>query len=384
MKKRILIISIIIFISLITILKRNQYSLTIETYIDGKLASTMPSSSDGYKVKSLTCTTGSATFNYSSWRIETSDLTGNTTCTVEFESDNSSQYLNDYLINNKACSSTPTNDGAAKNCLVVEQEAYRYQGVDPNNYIKFNNELWRIIGVFEVEDSNGNVDYLTKIIKYDILDVLAFDVDMKNNWENSNLQKTLNNAYLNAKDTKCYTYSTDTEKVTKTCNFSRTGLNYISRNMAESVVWHIGAITTNNGNRTISEIYNQERGTDVPSGYNTTWTGKIGLMYLSDYGYSMLASSCARTGKVGSNSKNSNNGFDNQSCAGNSWLFSGDQYTMSPASGSYKTVYFIDDDGYIRSSNGNMGYSTYPVVYLKSSVKYVEGDGTYSSPFTIR
>ncbi|MBE6154041.1 MAG: hypothetical protein E7163_00480 [Firmicutes bacterium] len=378
MKKRILIISIIIFTSIIAILKTNQYSLTIETYIDGKLASTMPSSSDGYKVKSLTCTTGSASFNYSAWRIETSGLTGDTTCTVEFESDNSTQYLNDYLINNKSCSSTPTNDADAKNCLVVEQEAYRYEGVDPNNYIKFNNELWRIIGVFEVEDSNGNTKYLTKIIKYDVLDVLAFDVDIKNNWENSNLQKTLNNAYLNAKDTKCYTYSTDTEKVTKTCNFSRTGLNLISRNMVESVVWHVGAITTSSGNRPIPTIYEQERGTDVPTGYSATWTGKIGLMYLSDYGYSVLASSCPRNTLVGKS------GYATQNCAGNSWLFSGDQYTMSPASGKYDTVYFIDDDGYIRSSNGNIGYSTYPALYLKSGVKYVEGDGTYSNPFIIR
>jgi len=29
---------------------------------------------------------------------------------------------------------------------------YRYTGKDPDNYIKFNNETWRIIGVFNVDD----------------------------------------------------------------------------------------------------------------------------------------------------------------------------------------------------------------------------------------
>jgi len=29
---------------------------------------------------------------------------------------------------------------------------YRYTGKNPDNYIKFNNETWRIIGVFNVDD----------------------------------------------------------------------------------------------------------------------------------------------------------------------------------------------------------------------------------------
>ena len=32
----------------------------------------------------------------------------------------------------------------------------RYYGADPNNYVKFNNELWRIIGVFkDIDDGTG-------------------------------------------------------------------------------------------------------------------------------------------------------------------------------------------------------------------------------------
>ena len=35
---------------------------------------------------------------------------------------------------------------------------YRYIGDNPYNYVELNNELWRIIGVFDVEDGNGNIE----------------------------------------------------------------------------------------------------------------------------------------------------------------------------------------------------------------------------------
>ena len=34
---------------------------------------------------------------------------------------------------------------------------YRYIGANPNNYVKFNDELWRIIGVFGVDDGTGKI-----------------------------------------------------------------------------------------------------------------------------------------------------------------------------------------------------------------------------------
>ena len=42
----------------------------------------------------------------------------------------------------------------------------RYYGANPNNYVRFNNELWRIIGIF-----NGNV----KLVRDDILTKYSFD-----------------------------------------------------------------------------------------------------------------------------------------------------------------------------------------------------------------
>ena len=38
------------------------------------------------------------------------------------------------------------------------QTEYRYSGSEVNNYILFNDELWRIIGVFSVDDGTGNYE----------------------------------------------------------------------------------------------------------------------------------------------------------------------------------------------------------------------------------
>ena len=42
---------------------------------------------------------------------------------------------------------------------------YRYTGANPNNYVSFNNELWRIIGVFPTDDGTGNIENRVKIIR---------------------------------------------------------------------------------------------------------------------------------------------------------------------------------------------------------------------------
>ena len=42
---------------------------------------------------------------------------------------------------------------------------YRYRGASPKNYVTFNNEVWRILGVFPTDDGNGNIENRIKIIK---------------------------------------------------------------------------------------------------------------------------------------------------------------------------------------------------------------------------
>ena len=57
-------------------------------------------------------------------------------------------------------------------------------------------------------------------------------------------------------------------------------------------------------------------------------------MYPSDYGYAVLASSCARTTNLGS--------YDSTACAGNNWLKTGSyQWTLTPSSSSSHNVFHV-------------------------------------------
>ena len=356
--KKVLIGSIIILLlgSMITLgmgFNLNKDTITIETYIDGVLASAPPASTDGYKVSNISCTNGAkATFNYSTWRLEVSGTTSNTTCTVEFTSNDNETFAN-YLIG-KECSTTPTSDDAAKDCLVNEN-GYRYEGKNSNNYVLFNDELWRIIGVFSVNTQSNGTQNLVKLIRNETLDGLAWHGSNTNDWSGATLQQQLNNGYYNGTDSTCNFYSS----YTKTCYFSETGLNSTARNMVESVVWNLGGISSTSN--TAEEFYTAERGTTVYSGRPTTWTGKVGLMYPSDYGYAVLASSCARTTNLGD--------YDSTACAGSNWLKTGSyQWTMTPSSSYSANVFYVYTGGSFNIV-AYYGYGVRPSIYLKSNIE---------------
>src|SRR5699024_10361697 len=52
---------------------------------------------------------------------------------------------------------------------------YRYIGADPNNYVEFNNEIWRIIGVFTVDDGTGKMEERLKIIRNESIGNYSWD-----------------------------------------------------------------------------------------------------------------------------------------------------------------------------------------------------------------
>ena len=375
MKKVFLSILVIILLGCIITMgvgfKLNKSNnVVIKTYVDGVLASAPPASTDGYKVSNISCTNeASAKFNYSTWRLEVSGTTSNTTCTVEFTSNDNETFAN-YLIS-KACSSTPTSDDDAKNCLVNEN-GYRYEGKNPNNYVLFNDELWRVIGVFSMTTEAGTTENLVKLIRNETLDGLAWHRSSNNNWSSATLQQQLNNGYLNATDTTCNFRSSNT----KTCYFSETGLNSTSRGMIESVVWNLGGGSSTSA--TADTFYTAERGTMVYSGRPTEWTGKVGLMYPSDYGYAVLASSCARTTNLGD--------YDSTACAGNNWLKTGsDQWTLTPSSSGSRNVFYVSSSGILNTYYNyvTLGYGARPSIYLKSSIAIMGGSGSYSDPYLL-
>ncbi len=73
---------------------------------------------------------------------------------IPFEPVNAAEYIESLLPNNQETMNNDDPDGNV-----------RYMGANPNNYVSFNNELWRIIGVFDVKSSiNGQYEKRLKII----------------------------------------------------------------------------------------------------------------------------------------------------------------------------------------------------------------------------
>ena len=337
--------------------------------VDGVETTTFPLSS-GYDINT-TCSDATITFDYKSQSYEISNITKNKArCGITYTTKTNKTYLNDYI---KSLAGTTQGTGE-----VVNENGYRYEGKNPNNYIYFNNELWRIIGVFD-ETSHGKTgEYLTKIIRNDSLGGYAWDKSGKNNWATSSLYNLLNTNYYNATNGtsggNCYQCSTT---ITGNCDYTETGIQNEYRTMVENVTWYLGG--KGSTLYTAEAFYTGERdSTSVYSGNTATITGYIGLMYASDYGYSALSSSCARTTELGS--------YSTRDCGGASWLKKeGYEWTVTHVSVSSDSPFNLSTVANLNSYNAyaNYGYATRPVLYLNSTVQKISGSGTITDPYKI-
>ena len=169
----------------------------------------------------------------------------------------------------------------------------------------------------------------------------------------------------------CYGYSTT---ATANCDYTKRGIQAGYRGMIANVTWHLGGYSSTTA--TTSAFYGYERGTTVYSGRPTSTTGYIGLMYPSDYGYSVLSSSCARTTNLSS--------YNNAQCAGQSWLYGkGYEWTLSPYSSNSSNVFSLDIYGGVGNGNASYGYAVRPVLYLDASVYKIDGDGSLQNPYIL-
>ena len=144
--------------------------------------------------------------------------------------------------------------------------------------------------------------------------------------------------------------------------------------MVAKVTWHLGG--RSGSDVTADTFYSTERGTTVYNGRPTTSLGYIGLMYPSDYGYSVLSSNCARTTNL--------NSYNSSSCAGSSWLSGkGYEWTITHNPGfSYYVEYFYYT-GWIGNAQAFYSYTVRPVLYLDSTVYKIDGDGSLENPYVI-
>jgi len=130
------------------------------------------------------------------------------------------------------------------NEISKDNKDFRYNDINPNNYISFNNELWRIIGSFNIDNY-----YSLKIMKATPSDKTNFNnMELTGDYDNSYVNTYLNGSYYEKLDD-----------------------NY--KKMIRKVNWNIGNTSVNNF---YDSINNEKKKT-----YNTY----IGLISPSDYLY---------------------------------------------------------------------------------------------------
>ena len=235
----------------------------------------------------------------------------------------------------------------------------RYIGANPNNYVRFNDELWRIIGVLKVKTENGTTEERLKIIRTNGIegqkDFTKFSWDYKltnvgsstseygsNDWTDSQLKDMLNGIYYNSTSGDCYFGKSEASQ----CDFSNLCNDEVER--------------------------------------TTTWDGYLALMYPSDFGYA-----------VGGETRNdclmqSLYNWDLEICKKNDWiLLPSNQWTITPVPVSFLAYSAVYINSKLQETNTHVhiAHAIRPAGYLKSTTKIIENDkenyGSKENPFII-
>ena len=279
---------------------------------------------------------------------------------------------------------------------------YRYIGSSPNNYITFNDEVWRIIGVFD-----GRI----KIIRNDSLGNMYWDYKNSgvgtstgdygsNDWADSQLMYMLNPTSYKLKDgysltdnkiydgsgniiyqLGCLPASITSDATSYSCTINTWNLNSKALSQISEAIYYLGGIAYNSTIHygTTEEVYIWERGTAVYNGRPTNWIGLVGLMYPSDYAYT-FANGVDDTCYSDIYNCRSNSGGNSSS----SWLYKSgtSQWMVSSGSGGAGSVFSVHGLGFVYFVGAYASNGVRPVVYLKSDIKLV-GIGTGSNPYVI-
>ena len=278
--------------------------------------------------------------------------------------------------------------------------SYRYAGANPNNFVCFGSDaspcpidnLYRIIGVFGENYHGANGKQLVKLIKYDYMttDELGTDGDYSQTYKEWGMDSTYKGTYgdgerigvyyWNYKATGSATNTWSTSLLNKT-NLNTNFINNIGTTWANkiaTVTWKVGGNTwANIGTKTSSVAYTNEITNPVTTNTTdnaTTYSAKIGLMYVSDYGFA--ASPDAWTLTMSS--------YNNTTATNNNWMYMGlYEWTISRSAGSSYRAFFVYYDGYVNYGYVNLSLGVRASFNLESSVSYVSGSGSMSDPIVI-
>ena len=133
--------------------------------------------------------------------------------------------------------------------------------------------------------------------------------------------------------------------------------------------WEVGGMASSNTN-TAKQYYATELGNS--DGNSITYRAKIGLMYVTDYGY-------AASGNHWTTAL-----FNYVSATDDNWMYLGtDEWTISRNSSVASNVFGVSNSGFVSYSNVSNTNAVRPSFYLESSVGISGGTGTASVPYRL-
>jgi hypothetical protein len=251
----------------------------------------------------------------------------------------------------------------------TEDHNIRYIGADPDNYLCFDedctNGKWRVIGLMNNMATAKGTQSLVKIIKAESVGSIGWDNSETygvNDWTTSTLQENLNSGDLYSTYIKDY------------------------NNLFETVTWNLGGTASyiNNSNGLASHWYTYERGDTVYTNRPTIWTGKIGLMYLSDYGYATSGGSTTDRKTCLSAYLSSWSDSTISDCKNNDFLYLGsNEWSITPYSNYLNIVFILYSTGTITTSVAAYSRDVLPVGYLVSNIKILSGNGSSENPWIV-
>ena len=182
--------------------------------------------------------------------------------------------------------------------------------------------------------------------------------------------------------------NTWSESLLNKINLNTNFIKYIGTEWSNKIVtttWKVGGnIWVKIGTKTPSVAYTNEITSPDPINSTdnaTEYSAKVGLMYVSDYGFAASPSAWTTT-------LNNYDGYDDNNVAikDTNWMFMGSfDWPISRLADGSSYVFGVGANGYVHDGYGVIGPLCLRTSFsLESSVSYVSGSGSMSDPIAIK
>ena len=280
--------------------------------------------------------------------------------------------------------------------------SYRFAGSSDlvNNFVCFGSEvtpcplssLYRIIGVF-----NGQIKLI--LSEPATIDMLGTDGDYY--LTSSKLETSYNGDYKNDNlNIGVYSWNANTSDIKwassnlNNINLNQNFINYLTTNWSDKIATTTWKVTQNTFSKiSVSSINHAYQNEMVNPESSTSYEAKIGLMYVSDYGYAATPTYWSARysnyeGPTPNQTLDDNNYLENGALKAN-WLYKGvNEWSISTYSDSTGNPFFLPISGSMPMSICNltvvkMNIYTRPTFYLVNNVQYKSGSGTKTDPIIL-